>query len=196
MANLHDLATTIGTSSLLSILSALAAGLAVITLLNGAATVRKSKLPSGFPGDPEAQLDKYVLPFSQLDQVGQDNAENLLTVAEQLKNQPAAYLGLTAFQIFVANKQAEATGVKSKPVKAAQKDSKSAPSEPAKPAKPAKPGKSKTAPSQAARSQPAPTGASKEAGSGAVDQDDDEDDFPQTVDLSLPKKTDEGRNRK
>ena len=190
MANLHDLATTIGTSSLLSILSALAAGLAVITLLNGAATVRKSKLPSGFPGDPEAQLDKYVLPFSQ------DNAENLLTVAEQLKNQPAAYLGLTAFQIFVANKQAEATGVKSKPVKAAQKDSKSAPSEPAKPAKPAKPGKSKTAPSQAARSQPAPTGASKEAGSGAVDQDDDEDDFPQTVDLSLPKKTDEGRNRK
>ena len=106
MTHLHDLATTIGNSSLLGIFSALAAGLAALALISGVAKVRGGAVPQDFPGDAEAQLDKYIVPFNQLDQVSKDNATGLSELAANLKNQPAAHLGLTAFQRFTASKKA------------------------------------------------------------------------------------------
>src|ERR1700679_1091936 len=106
MPHLHDLATTIGNSSLLSIVSALAAGLAAIALMSGAAKVKRSTLPKDFPCDSETQLDKYVLCFTQLDQVGKEQGSDVAALAEQLRNQPAAHLGLTAFQKFAADGKA------------------------------------------------------------------------------------------
>jgi hypothetical protein len=163
MPNLHDLATTIGNSSLLSFLSALAAGLAAIALMSGSSKVRSSSLPSQFPGDQEAQLDKYVVPFTQLDQVGKGSDVDVAEVAEQLKNQPAAYLGLTAFQKFSARKIAEGTTAVASPAKAAPKAAKKT----SKP-RPGSPAPHLSTPSAAAS---------------------DGDDYQKTVDVSLPKPT-------
>ena len=159
MANLHDLATTIGNSSLLCLLSALAAGLAAIALMSGSSRVRNSNLPTDFPGDQEAQLDKYVMPFTQLDQVGKDKAEDIAELAEQLKNQPAAHLGLTAFLTFLARKKVENAGHGAKSVPAAPKTARQ---------KNGSPGARVSAPSKAVS---------------------DDGDFPPTDDISLPKPT-------
>jgi hypothetical protein len=127
MANLHDLATTIGNSSLLSILSALAAGLAAVALMSGISKVSRSTLPGDFPGDQEAQLDKYVLPFTQLSQVGKDQAEVISNLAEQLINQPAAHLGLTAFEKFAVAKRREGPSREAISAKGAKRTSDSSP---------------------------------------------------------------------
>jgi len=160
MANLHDLATTIGNSSLIGFLSALAAGLAAIALMSGSSKVRGSTLPSDFPGDQEAQLDKYLVPFTQLDQVNKDKAEIIDELTDQLKNQPAAHLALTAFQLSAAHNRTESPGQGAKPAQASAKAS--------------KPKHRSAAPHLSA-----PSSTSQ-----------DEDDFSKTIDVSRPKPTD------
>jgi hypothetical protein len=108
MPNLHDLATIIGNYSLLAIISALAAGLSALALMSGVARLKRNTLPDGFPSDPEWQLDKFAFPFQQLTLVGQGNEQELDALTDQLKNQPAAYLGLTAFQKYSSSKKNEA----------------------------------------------------------------------------------------
>jgi hypothetical protein len=91
---LHELATTIGNTWLLCGLGALGAGLAAIALMSGVAKIKRSTtLSKNFPADAEACVDKYVLPFNQLDQ----KAIAINELAEKMKGQPAAHLSLTAF---------------------------------------------------------------------------------------------------
>jgi len=105
MANLHELAMTIGDFWLLAILSAGAAGLAVMALLSGTAKIKRAALPADFPRDADAQLDKYGLAFSQLKQVEKDDESSLADLAEQLKGQPASHLCLKAFEHFSAEQK-------------------------------------------------------------------------------------------
>jgi len=173
MAHLHDLATTIANSWLIAVLSALAAGLTVIALMNGSAKVRRSALPGKFPGDAEAQLDKYLISFNQLDQVAQSNPGNVTNLIEQLKNQPGPHLCLKAFESFVSTNARSAK-----------------PSNSAKPAKQAHQNKTEKA-SAKAPVQPEPPTNSKATQAivpgGDYDYGRDDDDFPATVEVALPK---------
>ena len=105
MPDLHELSTIIGNSAALGILSAVAAGLAALALLCGVSRVGRRDLPPDYPGDAEAQLDKYVAPFRQLEQAGKGSSEEVEELLEKLKSQPAAHLGLTAFQRFAASRK-------------------------------------------------------------------------------------------
>lgn len=100
MPNLHDLATTIGNSATISILSSLAAGLAAIALSFGTGKVKRQSLSKDFPRDSEARLAKYSLAFSQLEEAGKDET-TVLDLANSMKRQPAPYLCLSAFAQYI-----------------------------------------------------------------------------------------------
>jgi hypothetical protein len=110
MPHLHDLATTIGNSAVIGILSSLAAGLAALALTFGTAKVKRQDLPKDFPNDPEARLAKYSLAFSQLLEAGKDEAA-VQDLANSMKRQPAPHLCLSALASYL-HKQAGRTRVK------------------------------------------------------------------------------------
>jgi len=185
MAHLHDLATTIANFWQIAVLSALAAGLVVIALMNGSARVRRSALPNKFPADADAQLDKYLVSFNQLDQVAQNNPGNVTNLVEQLKSQPGPHLCLKAFESFVSTSARSA-----KPVKPPRAEKAARAPKESKSPKSAKEPKAAAAEKAGARAPMQPSaqayGIPRQAAPGG-DYDYDDDDFPATVEVALPK---------
>lgn len=169
MPTLHDLAIIIGNSSGMVILSALAAGLAAFALLSGTAKVSRSQLPENYPADAEAKLDKYVLPFQQLDQAGKGSPQEIAQLAEQMKNQPAAHLGLTAFQKYTSATTAQPAG----------KNASSA----------------GTSPQQAGAARTASANSLRPTSANPDYEKDEDADSPKTVDVSRPKQPSRRRTK-
>ncbi|MBK8224487.1 MAG: hypothetical protein IPK73_26060 [Candidatus Obscuribacter sp.] len=104
---MHDLATTLGNSFAVSIVSAAAAGLAALALACGVGHLRRDKLPPQFPNDPEMYESKYLLAFKQLYDARMENNQSLNNILAGLKGQPAARLGLSAFEEFALSPEAQ-----------------------------------------------------------------------------------------
>lgn len=102
MDNLHDLATTVGNAAAISVLCAMAAGLAAISLLSGVARLKRDNLPEDYPRDAEALQSKYVLAFEQLNEARKENPNGLQNLIAGLRGQPGPALCLTAFDQFAA----------------------------------------------------------------------------------------------
>ncbi len=102
MENLHDLATTVGSAAAISVLCAMAAGLAAVSLMAGVARIKRDTLPGDYPGDAEALQSKYVLAFEQLNDARKENPGGLKNTIAGLKGQPAPALCLTAFDQFAS----------------------------------------------------------------------------------------------
>lgn len=110
---IRDLATTIGSSGAISAMCALAAGLAAIALAAGVARLPKKNVPEHFPADAEARQGKYALAFSQLEEARQGHPEGLTNIIASMKGQPAAALGLQAFEEFSQSLNDDSTKAKS-----------------------------------------------------------------------------------
>lgn len=102
MDNLHDLATTVGNAAAISVLCAMSAGLAAVSLLAGVARLKRNDLPEDYPGDAEALQTKYVLAFEQLNDARKENPNGLKNLIAGLRGQPGPALCLTAFDQFVS----------------------------------------------------------------------------------------------
>lgn len=104
---MHDLATTLGNSFAVSIVSSVAAGLAALALAFGVGHLRRENLPPQFPDDPEMLASKYLLAFKQLYDARMENNQSLNNILAGLKGQPAARLGLSAFEEFALSPEAQ-----------------------------------------------------------------------------------------
>lgn len=102
MDNLHDLATTVGNAAAISVLCAMSAGLAAVSLLAGVARLKRQDLPQDYPGDAEALQTKYVLAFEQLNDARKENPNGLKNLIAGLRGQPGPALCLTAFDQFAS----------------------------------------------------------------------------------------------
>ncbi len=104
---MHDLATTLGNSFAVSIVTSAAAGLAALALAYGVGHLRRENLPAQFPDDPEMLESKYLLAFRQLYDARMENNQSLNNILAGLKGQPAARLGLSAFEEFALSPEAQ-----------------------------------------------------------------------------------------
>lgn len=121
MDNLHDLATTVGNAAAISVLCAMAAGLAAVSLLAGVARLKRDSLPEDYPRDAEALQSKYVLAFEQLNDARKENPNGLKNLIAGLRGQPGPALCLTAFDQFAsAHSEEPEAKVDKKPQPAAQ----------------------------------------------------------------------------
>lgn len=116
MDNLHDLATTVGNGAAISVLCAMAAGLAAVSLLAGVARLKRDSLPEDYPRDAEALQSKYVLAFDQLNDARKENPNGLQNLIAGLRGQPGPALCLTAFDQFAsAHSEGQETKVDKEP---------------------------------------------------------------------------------
>ncbi|GEM_PF-2008832 len=104
--HLFEVAVNLANSTAICIVSALAAGLSAFALMAGCSRLKVKQ--SGFPADAEARKSKYTLAYSQLLEARKDSPNGIKTLLEGLRGQPAARLGLSAFQEFLDSAEGQA----------------------------------------------------------------------------------------
>jgi len=109
--HLFEVAVNLANSTAICIVSALAAGLSAFALMAGCSRLKTKQ--SGFPADAEARKSKYTLAYNQLLEARKDSPNGIKTLLEGLRGQPAARLGLSAFQEFLDSEEGKAAIAKS-----------------------------------------------------------------------------------